>query len=109
MNSNPVQEKLSQSLQQQKLEEAIAVPQNKIQVKGLVGSALSFTIANTFSRLEMPFLVILNDKEEAAYHLNDLEQLLGKEQVLCLAIARQRTGAFLSRKLPQALSNRRNR
>lgn len=82
MNSNPVQEKLSQSLQQQKLEEAIAVPQNKIQVKGLVGSALSFTIANTFSRLEMPFLVILNDKEEAAYHLNDLEQLLGKEQVL---------------------------
>ena len=30
----------------------------------------------------MPFLLILNDKEEAAYHLNDLEQLIGQKEVL---------------------------
>ena len=29
-----------------------------------------------------PFLLILNDKEEAAYYLNDLEQMIGEQDVL---------------------------
>lgn len=82
MSKNPIQELLSQSLQQQKLEEAITIPENKVHLKGLVGSSLSFLIANAFSKAALPFLVILNDKEEAAYHLNDLEQLLDSENVL---------------------------
>jgi len=32
--------------------------------------------------MEKPFLLILNDKEEAAYYLNDLEQMIGEEDVL---------------------------
>ncbi len=32
--------------------------------------------------MELPFLLILNDKEEAAYYLNDLEQLIGEKDVL---------------------------
>jgi transcription-repair coupling factor (superfamily II helicase) len=28
------------------------------------------------------FLVVLNDKEEAAYYLNDLEQMIGEQDVL---------------------------
>lgn len=32
--------------------------------------------------METPFLVLLNDKEEAAYVLNDLEQLVGDKDVL---------------------------
>ncbi len=51
-------------------------------VTGLVGSAVSLTIAETFKASEMPFLLVLNDKEEAAYHLNDLENLLGDDNVL---------------------------
>jgi transcription-repair coupling factor (superfamily II helicase) len=51
-------------------------------VSGLVGSATSLVIANAFETSEVPFLFILNDKEEAAYHLNDLESLLGEETVL---------------------------
>ncbi|MEM9685421.1 MAG: transcription-repair coupling factor [Bacteroidota bacterium] len=72
----------SQGPQQQRLREAIAVPQAKIHLKGLVGSALSFGIADAFKTKQTPFLFILNDKEEAAYYLNDLEQLVGAEQVL---------------------------
>ena len=51
-------------------------------VSGLVGSALSISIAELFKETALPFLLILNDKEQAAYHLNDLENILGNESVL---------------------------
>ena len=54
----------------------------KIQIKGLIGSALSFVIKALFDKKELPFLIILQDKEEAAYYLNDLEQLIGEKDVL---------------------------
>lgn len=54
----------------------------KIQIKGLIGSALSFVIKALFDKKEFPFLIILQDKEEAAYYLNDLEQLIGEKDVL---------------------------
>ncbi len=56
--------------------------EQNVQLKGLVGSALSFVIANAFEEAEKPFMLIFNDKEEAAYYLNDLEQLLGEKNVL---------------------------
>lgn len=54
----------------------------KISLKGLTGSAISFSIADAFKTGENPFLVLLNDKEEAAYYLNDLEQLISESDVL---------------------------
>ena len=51
-------------------------------IKGLIGSSLSFVLAEIFNNSKTPFLFILDDKEEAAYYLNDLEQLLGEDQVL---------------------------
>ncbi|KGL58988.1 transcription-repair coupling factor [Polaribacter sp. Hel1_85] len=48
----------------------------------MVGSSLSFVISETFKKADKPFLLIFNDKEEAAYYLNDLEQLLGEKNVL---------------------------
>ncbi|HET8839087.1 MAG TPA: CarD family transcriptional regulator, partial [Flavobacteriaceae bacterium] len=72
----------SQSSQTRKLGESIASSQQNIAVSGLVGSSLSLVIAETFTASELPFLLILNDKEEAAYHLNDLENLLGDQNVL---------------------------
>ncbi len=65
-----------------KLRKTIANSEKNIQVAGLVGSATSLVIADAFKSLELPLLFILNDKEEAAYHLNDLENLLGEESVL---------------------------
>jgi len=72
----------SQSSQTRKLGEAIASSENKIQISGLVGSSVSLAIAEVFGTSDLPFLLIFNDKEEAAYHLNDLENLLGDQNVL---------------------------
>jgi transcription-repair coupling factor (superfamily II helicase) len=56
--------------------------EQKIQLNGLLGSSLSFVVQSLFKKTEKPFLLILNDKEEAAYYLNDLEQMIGEEDVL---------------------------
>ena len=53
-----------------------------LQLKDLVGSSLSFVIAETFKKTDRPYLLIFDNKEEAAYYLNDLEQLLGDKNVL---------------------------
>ncbi|HEX8563857.1 MAG TPA: transcription-repair coupling factor [Flavobacterium sp.] len=56
--------------------------ENKLLLKGLLGSSLSFVVQSLFKKSELPFLVVLQDKEEAAYYLNDLEQMIGEEDVL---------------------------
>jgi len=65
-----------------KIADSISIREQKIQLKGLVGSSLSFVVKSLFSKSEEPFLLILNDKEEAAYYLNDLEQMINDEDVL---------------------------
>ena len=62
--------------------EALLKEKNHFQISNLVGSSLSFVISETFKKANRPYLLILNDKEEAAYYLNDLEQLLGNKNVL---------------------------
>jgi transcription-repair coupling factor (superfamily II helicase) len=57
-------------------------PLTKIQLKGLLGSSFSFVFQAIFRQNEKPFLLIFNEKEEAAYYLNDLEQMLGANDVL---------------------------
>ena len=54
----------------------------KIHLNGLLGSSLSIIVQSLFKKAEVPFLLLLNDKEEAAYHLNDLEQMIGADDVL---------------------------
>ncbi|MHA7865415.1 transcription-repair coupling factor [Flagellimonas marinaquae] len=93
MTKTPISQLFEQSPQLGKLREIIAQPvtssaveksstSRKINIKGLVGSSLSFVIAEAFKSAESLFLLILNDKEEAAYLLNDLEQLIGEKDVL---------------------------
>jgi transcription-repair coupling factor (superfamily II helicase) len=57
-------------------------PLTKIQLKGLLGSSFSFVFQAVFRQSEKPFLLIFNEKEEAAYYLNDLEQMIGANDVL---------------------------
>ena len=71
-----------QTLQLQNLQTAIAQNEVKVHLKGLVGSSLSITISELFKTSEKPFLVVFDDKEEAAYYLNDLEQLINDKDVL---------------------------
>ncbi len=82
MSTTLITQTFSQSLQLQNLGKAIAQPETKTHLQGLIGSSLSFAIANVFEIAEKPFLCIFNDKEEAAYYLNDIEQLLGDQNVL---------------------------
>ncbi|MCP9199441.1 transcription-repair coupling factor [Gramella sp. GC03-9] len=85
MSTSLIAKNFAQSPLQQELQNAISKSENldqKLHLKGLVGSALSFVVANAFKEVDRPFLMIFNDKEEAAYYLNDLEQLVGEKNVL---------------------------
>jgi len=82
VSKTAISQTFSQSLQQQKLQNSIAKNQTQLHLKGLVGSSFSFVVANIFKEADKPFLLVFNDKEEAAYYLNDLEQLLNEKDVL---------------------------
>ena len=50
-------------------------------IKGIVGSGLSFRLANEFKKSPKTFLLIFSEAEQAAYYLNDLEHLIGEKNV----------------------------
>jgi len=70
------------SAKTKQIADSLENPLAKIQLKGLLGSSLSFVFQAVFKKSEKPFLLILNEKEEAAYYLNDLEQMIGANDVL---------------------------
>ena len=82
MSKTTLSNALAQSLQLQKLGDAIAQSHQHIHARGLVGSALSFAVSTAYAKSDKPMLLILNDKEEAAYYLNDLEHLRKEVNVL---------------------------
>lgn len=55
---------------------ALKQEKHEFAISNLVGSSLSFVISSLFKKVDFPFLLIFNDKEEAAYYLNDIEQLI---------------------------------
>ena len=77
-----LQQLFEQSPQVGKLRAAMASPEKRILLKGLTGSSLSFILADVFRTSDAPLLLIFDDKEEAAYYLNDLEQMIGEKDVL---------------------------
>ena len=54
----------------------------KISVSGLAGSSYAFLVAAIFEKKKKTMVLVLDDKEEAAYIFNDLERLLPDQQVL---------------------------
>ena len=62
--------------------ETLKQQNQKIHAKGLIGSSVSFVIQALFEKSDLPFLLLFNDKEEAAYFLNDLELLINNNDVL---------------------------
>lgn len=52
-----------------------------LQIKGMVGSGLTTHLAKAFQTHQKHLLMVCSDREKAAYHLNDFEQLLGSEKV----------------------------
>ncbi|MBT1706378.1 transcription-repair coupling factor [Chryseosolibacter indicus] len=61
----------------------IHVPkQQNIRIKGLSGSLDAVVLSATFKNHTHDYVVVLTDKEEAAYFQNDLQNLLGREVLL---------------------------
>jgi len=54
----------------------------RIHLNGMVGSSVTLILQSLFVKSEFPFLVLCDDKEEAAYYLNDLEHLINDQEVL---------------------------
>jgi len=48
---------------------------SKVHLKGLIGSAASLIPSGVIENSSVPHLFVLNDKEEAAYFLNDLQSI----------------------------------
>jgi len=60
------------------LQECVEAGDNKIYLKGLSGSLPSIVAAALSQNFSSNYVYILNDKETAAYFMNDLEQIYGE-------------------------------
>ena len=74
--------KYEKSAKINQIAEILKQSNTKTHLKGLLGSSLSFVTNTLFLKTENPLLFILDDKEQAAYYLNDLEQLINDQDVL---------------------------
>ena len=75
VGNNPHSLPFTKSLKIQKLKTSIAQAQNNYDLNGLYGSSKSFLINQLFDS-KKNLLWILNDKESAIYHFNDLENFM---------------------------------
>ena len=82
MSSALITQAFSESTPSQQALYALEKQGEEVRVNGLVGSGLSFLQQSLFLKEGHTQLLICSDKEEAAYYLNDLEQLIGGDQVL---------------------------
>lgn len=57
-------------------------PGEKVHLKGLIGSAKTIFLANLFQKSSKTFTILLNDREEAAYFYDDLNNLGFAENTL---------------------------
>lgn len=82
MTKEEILKKISESKNNSVLTEELKGASTRVQLKGVIGSAAAFINATAYQHIHKTNLIILADKEEAAYFLNDLENLIGEENVL---------------------------
>ena len=71
----------NKSLNLQKLQNSIDKSETNIYLKGLYGTSKSFLINSLFSNSNKNIYWILENKESAGYHFNDLEGLVDEKQL----------------------------
>ena len=72
----------SDTQNQKALEERLLRDDSCLFLKGTVGSGISFVLANSFKKVGKTMLFVCEDREKAAYQLNDFERILGNDNVL---------------------------
>ncbi len=82
MTKEDILRKYNESTQNSLLTNELKGSAAHVQLKGVIGSGASFIAAAAYQSSNKTNLLILADKEEAAYFLNDLENLIGEENVL---------------------------
>jgi len=82
LSRQPISNHIAHSPKIQKIAQQLSNGKTHLQISNLAGSALSFSVAAIVDKTQLPFLLVLDDKEEAAYLYNDLERLLGVKKVL---------------------------
>ena len=75
MSLKTITQKYDKATITSQLVQEIKEAKQQISIPNLAGSALSFLIRSVFLQVEKPLLLILNNKEQAAYFLNDLQGL----------------------------------
>jgi transcription-repair coupling factor (superfamily II helicase) len=75
----------------QTLAEGIRAPgPQALHIKGLHGSLDAVVFASVFKSVRSSHVIILHDKEEAAYFQNDLQNLLGEKEILLFPMSYKR-------------------
>ncbi|MCG8582674.1 MAG: DEAD/DEAH box helicase, partial [Bacteroidales bacterium] len=74
------------------IEESVSKPEGRLCLKGLSGSLRAVIQASLLSK--GPHLVVMNDREEAAYLYNDISQLCGSKHVSFLPSSYKRSPEY---------------
>jgi transcription-repair coupling factor (superfamily II helicase) len=82
MSFTTILNQFSKAAQTQSLRKIVAQSQGSATISGLKGSSISMMLNAVFKDADKPFMLVCNDKEEAAFHLNDLEKMIGEDKVL---------------------------
>lgn len=82
MSFKTIVDQYAQASQTQSLREVVSGNQGHTHLSGLNGSAFTIAASAVFKEADKPFLIIANEKEQAAYLLNDFEKMLGEDRVL---------------------------
>ena len=80
INIEQLFDKFSQASSQKAIEKALSKKTSTL-IKGVVGSGLNLRLVTAFIKLDLNFLLVMDNAEQAAYYFNDLEQLLNITQV----------------------------
>ena len=94
VGNNPHSLPFFKSLKVQKLRDSLAQNETKKYINGLYGSAKSFFIKELFRQNKKTIFWILNDKEAAAYHFNDLENFMLTDECAFFSSSYKRNKEF---------------
>lgn len=79
MTIQQILERYKESVNITSLTKALNKKNNRIHLRGIIGSADAMIAVSSYSVQERPFIFILPDYEEAAFFLSDLEGLLDRQ------------------------------